>query len=130
MVNRYDNTGKHIVDAGPTYLARAPVFGTLLPGNLASLELGCEQAFIAEFAPNPIRQEQIAGAHYDVYVVKDGNDAVELLTLPRTKTLSFARYFHNKKLQTALRYDLYATGLAEDPQLFVQPLGITYEEAK
>ena len=129
MANLYDRTGKHILDPGPTYFARAPVFGELLPGKLASLELGCEPAFIAEFAPHPIRQEQIGSARYDVYRVKDGTSAVELLELPGSKAPSFARYFSDGKLRIALRYDLYATDLEENPQLFVRPPGITYEEA-
>jgi hypothetical protein len=130
MVNLSDRTGKHIVDPGPTYFAKAPVFGTPLPGKLAGLEFGCEPAFIADFAPNPVRHEQVADARYDVYAVADGTSSVELLTLPRTRTPSMARYFRNGKLQVALRYDLYATDLAKDPQLFVRPPGITYEEAK
>jgi hypothetical protein len=130
MANLYDGSGKHIVDPGPTYFARAPVFGQLLPGKLASLEIGCEPAFIAEFAPNPVRQEQVGSARYDVYRVQDGIDAVELLELPGSKAPSFARYFRNGKLVIALRYDLYAADLAENPQLFVRPAGIKYEEMK
>jgi hypothetical protein len=34
------------------------------------------------------------------------------------------------KLVIALRYDLYDADLMEDPQLFVRPAGITYEDAK
>ncbi len=70
MANLYDGTGKHIVDPGPTYFGKAPLFGELLPGKLASLELGCEAAFMAEFAPNPIRQEQVGSALYEVYRVE------------------------------------------------------------
>lgn len=87
-------------------------------------------AFIAEVAPNPIRQEQLGGARYDVYGGKDGTSAVELLELPGTGKPSFARYFRNGKLLIALRYDVYATDLPDNPQLFVRPPGITYEEAK
>lgn len=130
MVNLYDRTGTHATDPGPTYFVRAPVFGTLLTGKLASLELGCEPAFIAQFAPRPIRREQIGGVRYEVYVVKDGTSAVELLEVPRSKKPSFARYFRDGKLAMALRYDVYATDLAANPQLFVRPRGITYEEAK
>jgi hypothetical protein len=127
MLNLYDRTSEHIVDPGPTCFAKAPVFGTPLPGKLASLELGCESAFIAEFAPDPIRHEQIADARYDVYAVRERANSVELPTLPRTKTPSIARYFRNGELQIALRYDLYVIDLADEPQLFARPSGITYE---
>jgi hypothetical protein len=130
MVNLYDRSGKHIVDPGPTFFAKAPVFGELLPGKLASLELGCEPAFIAEFAPNPVRQEQVGSARYDVHRVEDGVNAVEILALPGSKAPSFARRFRNGKLLIALRYDLYVADLAENPQLFVRPPGIKYEETK
>ncbi len=85
---------------------------------------------MAEFAPNPIRQEQVGSALYEVYRVKDGANAVELLNVPGTKVPSFARYFRDGKLRVALRYDLYATDLPENPKLFVRPPGITYEETK
>lgn len=130
MANLYDAKGKHIVDPGPTYFAKAPVFGAELPGKLVSLELGCEEAFLAEFAPNPIRREQVGGAQYEVYRIQDGTSTVELLGLPGTKAPSFARYFRDGKLLISLRYDLYATDLPEHPQLFERPPGITYEEMK
>ena len=130
MANLYDASGKHIVDPGPTYFAKAPVFGTVLPGKLASLEIGCEPAFLAEFAPKPVRREQVGSARYDVYRVENAPDVVELLASPGAKTPSLARYFRNGRLRIALRYDLYATDLPEDPRLFLRPPGITYEEAR
>jgi hypothetical protein len=130
LVNLYDGTGSHIVDPGPTFDAKAPLFGRLLPGKLTTLEIGCEPAFLAEFAPKPVRQEQIGSTQFDVYRVEEGTDAVELLELPGTKKPSYARYFSGGKLVVAFRYDRYDADLANDPQLFARPPGITFKEAK
>jgi hypothetical protein len=129
MVNLYDNTGKHIVDPGPSFLAKAPVFGMSgLSSKLLGLEFGCEADFIAANAPAPVRSEQIGNSRFDVYRVDEGPDAVEILEQSGTSTPAFARYYHQGKLAAVLRYDLYATGLANDPDLFVPPSGVHYTE--
>lgn len=129
MANLYDNTGKHIVDQGPTFFARAPVFGIQgLAPKLASLEFGCEANFLVENAPTPARSEQIGKSRFEVYRVEDAQDAVEILKQSGSSTPAFARYYHQGKLAMALRYDLYSTGLANDPELFVPPSGVRYAE--
>jgi hypothetical protein len=130
MANLYDNTGKHIVDPGPSLFAVAPVFGVPEHASkLAALEYGCEADFIAANAPTPIRSEQIGSTRFDVYRVDDKPDAIEILEQSGTTTPAFARYYHQGKLVEVLRYDLYATGLPSDPNLFVPPSGIHYVEA-
>ena len=62
LANLHDGSGQHIVDAGPSFLAKAPVFGLKdVPAKLLELELGCEAAFIAAYAPAPVRTEQVDG---------------------------------------------------------------------
>ena len=128
MANLYDHTGKHIVDPGPTFFAEAPVFGTILPGKLAALEFGCEADFIAGNALKPVRTEQIGGNAYDVYRLEDGSDSVEILRRPGSDAPSFARYYHQGVVQIAIRYDLYESGLPDDPTLFAPPPDIDYAE--
>lgn len=128
MANLYDHTGKHVVDPGPTYFARAPVFGTILPGKLMDLEFGCEADFIADNALKPARTEQIDGVAYDVYRLEGGSDAIEILRRPGIDAPSFARYYRQGVLQIAIRYDLYQTGLADDPALFAPPPHVDYAE--
>lgn len=128
MANLYDHTGRHIVDPGPTFFARAPVFGTDLSGKLIGLEFGCEAQFIAANASKPA-QEQVGGAQFDVYRFEDGADAIEILERPGTATPAFARYYHQGSLAIALRYDLYSAGLPNDPSLFLPPPNVRYAEA-
>lgn len=129
MVNLYDSTGRHIVDPGPTFNAHAPVFGIQgLPPKLLALEFGCESQYLATNAAKPDRTEQVDNASYDVYKVADGSEAIEVLERPGSGIPSYARYYHQGKMTMALRYDLYQTGLATDPNLFVQPPNIKYTE--
>jgi hypothetical protein len=127
MVNLFDRTGKHIVDPGPTFNARAPVVGTTgISPKLMDLEFGCEAEYIAANAPNATRSETIDGTSYRVYRVEDGAEAVEILTKSGTSVPSFVRYYKNGTLTMALHYDLYVTDLPDDPTLFVVPTGINY----
>jgi hypothetical protein len=127
MVNLYDNTGKHIVDPGPTFNARALIFG--LDGRFSALEFGCEADFISGNAPKAVRTEQIAGAAFDVYRVEDRSDAVEILERSGTSAPAFVRYYKDGKLAMVLRYDVYETGLSENPTLFTPPAGVRFTEA-
>lgn len=131
MANLYDGTGKHIVDPGPTFYAKAPIFyGT--PGlspKLTDLEYGCEADFIAANAPKPVRSEQVAGTSFDVYRVDGVGDAIEILERSATSIPSFVRYYQQGKLVETIRYDLYVTGLPNDPSLFVPPSSVRYSEA-
>ncbi len=129
MANLFDGTGKHIVDPGPTFFAKAPIFATSLSGKLIGLEFGCEADFIAANAPKPVRVEQIGGVGFDVYHIEDGPDAVEILEKSGTNIPAFARYFHQGNLAAVLRYDLYRTNLPSDPSLFVPPPNIRYTQA-
>jgi hypothetical protein len=128
IVNLYDHTGKHGVDPGPTYFAKAPILGTGLPKQLMDLEFGCEQNFIAAYAPTPVRTERVNGTEYRVYRFAQGTDAVDILERPGSNAPSFVRYYKNGTLGMALRYDLYQAALPSNPALFVKPAGIQYTE--
>ncbi len=130
MADLDDHTGRHIVDPGPTFFARAPVFGMEgVPPTLFSLEFGCEADFLAANAPTPLRSEQIGRASFDVYRVDEAGDAVEILEEHGSRVPTYLRYYHGGKLESALRYDVYTTGLADDPHLFVPPADVRYAEA-
>jgi hypothetical protein len=130
MINLYDNTGKHIVDPGPTFFAKLPVIGTDPKGKLIGLEFGCEAAFLAANAPKPARVEQVDGSSYDVYRVEDGSEALEILERTRTNIPAFVRYFNKGSLGAVLRYDVYVTNLPDDPGLFLPPPNVRFTEAK
>jgi hypothetical protein len=127
MANLYDNSGKHIVDPGPTFNARALIFGLASP--FTGLEFGCEADFIAANSPKPVRAEQIGGATFDVYRVEEKSDAVEILDRSGTSTPAFVRYYQSGKLTLVLRYDLYQTGLPLNPELFTAPAAVHFIEA-
>ncbi|HET9394389.1 MAG TPA: hypothetical protein VFO29_12810 [Candidatus Rubrimentiphilum sp.] len=130
MANLYDNTGKHIVDPGPTFYAKAPIFYGMpgFPAKFDDLEFGCEADFIAANSLTPARTEQIGGSRFDVYRVTSGTEAIEILEQSGTSTPAFARYYHQGTLVMTLHYDVYSTGLANDASLFVAPPGVRYSE--
>ena len=128
IANLYNHTGKHIVDPGPTFFAKAPVFGKILPGKLVDLEFGCEADFIADNSLKPVRTEQIGGSAYDVYRLEYGSDAVEILRRPSGDVPSFVRYDQQGVVQIEIRYDLYETGLPDDSKLFEPPSHVDYTE--
>jgi hypothetical protein len=51
------------------------------------------------------------------------------LELSGTSTPAYARYYHQGKMVELLRYDLYSTAPANDPNLFAPPAGVRYSEA-
>jgi hypothetical protein len=129
IANLSDGTGKHVVDPGPTFLARAPVFVVGdASGKLAGLEFGCEADFIAANAPKPVRSEKIGDDTFDVYRVADGADAIEILERPGSAAPAFARYYKKRKLLMVLRYLQYEPGLPSRPELFTPPK-VRYAEA-
>ena len=128
MANLYNHTGQHVVDPGPTFFAHAPVFGKILPGKLLDLEFGCESDFITDNDLKPVRMETVGGVAYDVYRFEQGSDAIEILRRPGADAPAYARYYHESALQVAIRYELYASGLPDDPTLWAPPSGIHYAE--
>lgn len=129
MINLFDDTGKHIVDPGPTFNAVAPVIAIRgLPAKLSGLQLGCEAEFLAANALTPTSTERVGNAVFKVYRISDGDDAIELLERHGT-TPAYARYYHQGKLSLELRYDLYETGLPPDPNLFMPPNGVPMSES-
>ena len=95
---------------------------------MSALEFGCEANFIAVNDPTPVGTEQIGDKTFNVYRVAANSDAVEILEQSGTSTPAFARYYHQGKLVESLQYELYATGLTNDLDLFSRPLGVRYIE--
>lgn len=125
MINLFDNTGKLVVDPGPTFDTKVPLAGAASPSKkLGELELGCEADFIAKYGPAPVRSENMGDARFAVYRIEDGQYAVEILERPGSGVPAFARFFDDGKLVLALRYALYATEPTNNPSLFAPPPGI------
>jgi hypothetical protein len=130
LANLYNGTGKHVVDPGPTFIARAPLFGTALGGKFAGLEFGCENDFIAANGVKVTRSEQVGGIAFDVYRIENESDAIEILERSGTNTPAYARYYRQGQLLIAIQYELYATGLPNDPALFSPPPNVRYTDVR
>ena len=130
IVNLAQKSGRHIVDSGPTYFFRAPLFSD--PGSpfLSGMEFGCERAYMrAAGATNP-KRVSIAGPALWQYDVTRGREAISLTTevgSDRPQTVRFSRA--GKELLT-VHYLEYQQGMTANLELFRRPAGIAFQEAK
>lgn len=122
IVNRIDRTGRHLLDPGPVYEAKAPVVaGQGVPATFMELEFGCE----ARFAHGRGREaglRSVNGRPARIHVLQEGDRRLEIL-LYDTGTPAEVVYFQGTTTVLAIHYDAYLTGLPDTPGLFVRPEG-------
>jgi hypothetical protein len=97
---------------------------------LTQAEFGCEAQFMAAHPATSTKAEVVDGQIYKVYRLVAGADAIEIDRPARSNIPKYARYFEGGNLKMAIRYDLYQTGLPNNPSLFRLPPGIAVVEAK
>jgi hypothetical protein len=127
MVNLRDRTGRHIVDPGPTFNFRAPVFEKEgMPPLLETLELGCERAFLKANGAKLGSSDTVRGRRCALHSVELGDFRVALCLDTATEKPMRASVYERNLLLFAMEYDTYQDDLAPDPTLFAQPRGITF----
>ena len=128
MVNLADRTGRHIVDPGPSLIARAPIVaGQGVPPEFVELEFGCEAAF-AERRGYDAGTRQVGGTLARIRALVIGSHRLEVLLSPQGVPAEVA-YYRGDRTILVIRYDVYQTRLPDAPELFRRPEGITYETA-
>ncbi len=128
-VNRFDNTGRHTVDPGPTYDVHAPIVtGQGVPAKFMELEYGCEAAF-AKGRGYEAGSRAVDGRTARIYAMTEGRHRLEILLSGRDEPVEVA-YFQEGRALLTIRYDRYQTGLPDDPSLFRKPEGVVYETAR
>ena len=125
VVNRMDMTGRHMVDPGPVFNAHAPIVtGTGVPALFAELEFGCE----AQFTRTRAREagtRPVQGKSARIYALQQGDRRLEVLLSDAGTPVEVA-YYEGAKAALVIRYDLFQTGLPDDPALFRKPEGVTF----
>lgn len=133
-VNRTDKTGEHMLDPGPVFEVRAPLFGNPgLPPLFHELELGCELDFIDAYAPTPQGKVKVGGASLVKHQMSIGAQRIEFLIRPAPakgggrKVYSVGLYI-DEAPRSVIRYLSYDIGLPANMTLFERPKGIRYTE--
>lgn len=128
FVNRMDRTGRHMVDPGPIFIAHAPiVVGPSVPAVFGELEFGCE----AQFAKTRAREagtRPVLGKPARIHALQQGDRRLEVLLSDAGTPVEVA-YYEGAKAVLVIRYDLFQSGLPDDPGLFRKPEGITFQDA-
>ena len=136
MINRLDKTAKHLVDAGPTFNCRLPIFGysdeikSEKDANrpLMRLEFGREFEFFKEKSgpaqPGPVMRGRetmvysvdLEGWHLFLFAAGDPEVPVAVVR-------------KNEKTREIVWYGEYLQ-VPFDPALFAQPTGVKMEEIR
>jgi hypothetical protein len=130
MVNRVDNTGKHIIDPDPKGkvvlpLIPAVIGGEPVPPALTSIELGCEVEFFRSHG-SPITPLQTAsGPRSKQAFGVDGWNLV-LIRGDKQSQPEMLFLFRQNDIVFALRYLTYEEHTPADLRLFARPEGVVF----
>jgi hypothetical protein len=120
MVNLFDNTGRHIVDEGPSYVFRAPVLPPDSFEQWKAFEFGCEVAFLKSAGAERLVLSTRGAVRYTLRL---GGTEVQLFTDLSDKPLSVD--VTTNQLHYSMRYLTYEF-VDSSPTLFSMPEGITW----
>jgi len=122
VANLVDHKGRHIVDAGPTFVFHAPLFDTHESKHWVQLEIGCEVPFMKAVHATTAALEG-GGTKYvhtaeemTVTLYTDKNDN------PKRAVVS------SPKKAYALDYKVYEMLDDDSPARFVKPQGVEFVE--
>jgi len=130
VINMMDKTGKHLVDEGPKFVARAPVFWTSSgqpEPEFTDLEFGKELQFFGEGRGKELEPRVVDGKKCKALSIKTGEHEVIAALDPKTgKPLQIELYKFGRLAATA-RYVSYEIKPFE-PALFEPPKDVTLVE--
>jgi len=136
MINRLDKTAKHIVDAGPTYNCRLPMFvngedvksAEDVKKPLMELEFGQEMEYFKPRSAAPHPGPVLQGKSTMAYATQAGDSQLFLFTTGDPE-VPVAVVRKNDKTREILWYGEY-TQIPFDAKLFAKPEGVKIEEPK
>lgn len=134
MVNRLDKTARHILDPGPTYNCRLPMFvndtksAADLKGPMMQLEFGREVEFFRPRSPAPNAGPSLQGKATMAYTVTIEDSQLFLFTSGNPE-VPVAVIRKTDKTREIYWYGEYAQ-LSFDAKLFAKPEGVKIIEVK
>lgn len=127
IVNQLTKTGRHIIDPGPEFAAKAPIVaGHGVPPAFVDLEFGCESAF-AKARGRPAGEKTLEGRTVKVYALQDGDRRLEISLIDTGIPVEVA-YYQGARTVLLIRYDAFQAGLPEDARLFQKPADIAFTD--
>lgn len=137
LINLANHTARHILDSGPTFVARNPILWfPKKPGEpdpdkaFESFEFGNEATFFRQNSPRDLGLRKIDGKDAKAFAVKYGAREVTLFLEPETEKPLQIDVTKDGKPDVSLRYIAYEKNLPFDPALFELPEGLKITEAK
>jgi hypothetical protein len=134
MVNLYDKSARHMVDPGPTFNCRLPIFASVDSKDEAGilyqdLQFGSEVKFFKKMGSAGQPGPDEGGRKRTRYTIEIGNTRFVMLTIntPNERPLAVARAVGDKG--EVFIYTAYDE-LPFDPKLFAKPEAVKISEAK
>jgi outer membrane lipoprotein-sorting protein len=130
MINLFQKSGQHMVDTGPTFNARLPIFNArpVSTAKIAELEFGRELDFFTKNNAKP-ESETTNGTTTNRYEVTIDGRTLILWTGAESKKPLRVSLVHGEQTQT-FEYVSYQDNLEFDPSLFRPPTGVAVIEPK
>jgi len=134
MVNLYDKSARHIVDPGPTFNCKLPIFANVDPKDEAAilypdLQFGSELKFFKKMGSTGGPGPEEDGKKTTQYVIEIGRTRFVMLTVstPSERPLAVGRAVGDKG--EVFIYTSYEE-MPFDPKLFARPDGVKISETK
>lgn len=135
MVNLFTHTAQHMVDPGPTFNCRMPIFAGEGEGNdlngknlLYGLEFGRESEYFKRLGAETKEGAVLEGKPITIYTLTRGNSRLSLFTTGNPgKPWGVARKWKNKR--EIYWYQSYEY-IPFDIEIFAKPIGMKIEDAK
>ena len=135
MVNLLTKTGQHIVDSGPTFNCRMPIFhgdqiksAGDMKDPLLELEFGRELAYFKGKGAPPKEGPVLQGRSTTAYATEVGGSHLYLFTTD-TPERPWALVREHENIREIFWYSTHEQ-LPFDRKLFTKPEGVVIEEAK
>jgi hypothetical protein len=131
LVNLADNTARHIVDPGPTFNCRLPIFATdqeTAKSKLGELEFGREMEFFQANGAKSVEGPKLQ-FKADYYELTIGDSILKLVERSDIHAPLLIALIQGEKV-VQVRYLLWDDQVPFKADLFARPMGVTIEEQK
>jgi len=121
IIEKNSKTAKHVVDQGPTYIYRQPIFSntSIKSDFIRTIELGCETKSLIEAGAKKITIEDKTIGKLDALQYLEGSE--ELILYLSNGTPIQLEYYRNNKRLGGLKYLVYQENLSFKKGLFKLP---------
>ena len=126
MINRFTNSGYHLIDQGPTYNSFVPAFYGINV-KIDTLEIGYEKKFFLDHGATQDTNLIIDSTLCEIYQLTFDSEHLTLF-LSKSTGNPLLMTLLNDSLDVTLRYDLYEINLPMDSSLFQLPEGVDIQE--